>query len=190
MNHADLREALSAEPTRPLRRVEYEQLVAYGVFEDERVELLEGVIVEMSPQDPRHSAVLQRLSRAFAQLSAACDVRTQMPLAISERSLPEPDLAVVPAGEYESAHPTTALLVAEVASSSVQKDRRIKGELYARAGIPEYWLINLQNDVVEVHTQPSASGYTSIAPARSGDSLNPHAFSDLVISVSALLRLG
>jgi Uma2 family endonuclease len=81
-------------------------------------------------------------------------------------------------------------LVAEVASSSVHKDRRIKGELSARAGIPEYWLINLQNDVVEVHTQPSASGYTSIAQARSGDSLNPHAFADLAISVSALLRLG
>ena len=191
MGELEFHQALSAEPTRPLRRAEYEHLVAGGAFEDERVELLEGVIVAMSPQDPQHAGVIQFLGRAFERgVGDRAAIRTQMPLAISDKSLPEPDLAVVAPGGYRSSHPTTAMLVVEVAGNSVRKDRQIKGELYARAAIPEYWIINLQSHIVEVHTDPTAGSYGRITPVRVGETLRPQAFPDLEISVGDLLGVG
>ncbi len=185
-----LSEDLAPERLRPLRRAEYEQLVAAGAFTDERVELLGGVIVEVSPQEPRHAAVIQRLDRAF-QLAVGdrAQVRTQLPLAISNDSLPEPDLALVIPGRFDDAHPSTASLVVEVANRSVRKDRRIKAELYAAAGIAEYWLVNLQDDVIEVFSEPSGATYARIEPARPGAILRPKAFPDITISVAAVLGL-
>jgi Uma2 family endonuclease len=180
---------LAPERVRPLRRVEYEKMVAEGLFEGERVELIEGVIVELSPQDPRHAGTVQRLTKVLGRaLLGRADVRIQLPLAASDESMPEPDAAVVKMGDYDEAHPTTAFLVVEVAEASLRKDRKLKADLYARAGVPEYWIVNLVDRLIEVHTEVAGAAYTRVTPVRPGESLRLRAFPDIEIAVSELLR--
>jgi Uma2 family endonuclease len=148
---------------RPLRRVEYDTLVAAGLLEDCRVELLSGTLVDMTPQGPLHADVVRRLaSRLIRDLTEIVQVRVQSPLAISDDSEPEPDIAVVPAADYRTAHPSTALLVIEVADTSLQKDRGIKAALYATSGVPEFWLVNLAARNVEIHRRPVAGRYEEV----------------------------
>jgi len=139
-------------------RERYWQLVEDGVIgPDDRVELLDGVIVAMSPQNPSHAFATAALTRWLgAAVGSHAYLRVQLPLDVSTASIPEPDLAVI-AGRIEdaaAAHPTTALLVVEVAESSVAQDRLTKGPMYAAAGIQEYWLVNLRERCVEVHRRP------------------------------------
>ncbi|MES1209742.1 MAG: Uma2 family endonuclease, partial [Pseudomonadota bacterium] len=120
-----IEDLVSSERLRPLRRAEYDWMVDQGFFQDEKVELLEGIIVEMSPEGPRHAATIERLVRLFVlRLADRAGVRSGSPYAASEISEPEPDLAVVPAGDHDLAHPSEAYLLVEVASSSLAKDRR------------------------------------------------------------------
>jgi Uma2 family endonuclease len=180
-------DAIKPEGFRPLRRVEYERLVELGAFEDERVELLDGGLVTMSPQGTRHAEVLRRLNRLFA--AAALDralVQVQSPLGMGPRSLPEPDLAVVPPGDYADAHPESALLVVEVADSSLNKDRA-KAAVYAAGGVPEYWIINLVDNVVEVLRGPHGDRYRDVTTAGPNDELGPLELPALTIRVSDLL---
>ncbi|HET6147681.1 MAG TPA: Uma2 family endonuclease [Polyangia bacterium] len=174
---------------RPLRRVEYERMVDQGLFHDERIELLRGAIIEMSPQGPPHAAVVQRLNtRLVIALAGRAEVRVQLPLAVTDDSLPEPDVALVAPGDYDAGHPTTAFLVVEVADSSLNKDRLIKAELYARAGVPEYWIANIAAGVIEAHTDQVGDRYTRITPFRPGETLRLRAFPDVEIPVSSILR--
>jgi Uma2 family endonuclease len=180
---------IAPERVRPWRRVEYEKMVAEGLFAGERVELIEGMIVEMSPQDPRHAAVVQRLTRVLGgALNGRADIRVQLPLAVSEESLPEPDVAVVTLTDFDDAHPTTAFLVVEVAETSLRKDRHVKTALYARAGVPEYWVVNLVDRLIEVHVEPAGATYARVAAARPRESVRLHAFPDVEILVSELVR--
>jgi Uma2 family endonuclease len=180
---------IAPERARPFKRVEYETMIAAGLFEDERVELLDGVIVEMSPQSPLHAAVIQRLDAALQRLLQGRGVvRVQMPLAAGEASLPEPDVAVVPPGDYDDAHPSRALLVIEVADSSLRKDRHLKSEIYAKAGVSEYWVIGLAEGVIEVHTDVSAAAYLRVTPARRGDVVRMQALPGVEIPVVDILR--
>jgi Uma2 family endonuclease len=133
--------------TRRWTREEYERLVEQGFFHpEERLELVEGVIYEMTPQSSFHAtgvrAVHLALESVFAQ---GYDVRPQLPLAVGDDSEPEPDIAVVQGAwqDYSHSHPFTAVLVVEVADSSLLHDRKRKTRLYAQAGIPEYWIDNL-----------------------------------------------
>lgn len=179
---------LGNERVRPLRRVEFERLVSDGLFDDERVELLGGVIVEMSPQDPRHAATIERLDRAIRRaIGVQASVRVQLPFVASDDSLPEPDVAVVPLRDYDDAHPDRAFLVAEVASSSLRKDRSLKADLYARAGVPEYWVVNIEERQIEVHALPRDGAYSTITIARSGDSIRLASLG-AAIAVSDVLR--
>src|SRR5262249_42881307 len=142
---------------RPLQRSEYERLIELGCFAGERVELLWGYIVRMNPQRAAHAATVHRLTRwlvADLDLPGKALVRCQLPLALSVDSEPEPDLAIVPNGEYDTEHPTTALWIIEVAESSVDRDRRDKAALYAAAGVPEYWVVNVVRREIEVRTEP------------------------------------
>ena len=164
-------------------------MAAEGVFGDERVELLEGLIIEMSPQGPPHAATIQRLTSLLVPVvKGRAEVRIQLPLAVSEHSLPEPDVAVVTPGDYDRSHPTSALLVVEVAESSLNKDRLVKADLYARSHIPEYWLVDLANSIVEVHCDPVAGRYSRIAPARSGDVVRLRAFPDIEVRIGEVVR--
>lgn len=176
------------ERIRPLKRVEYDALVSQGLLEESRVELLLGNLVEMTPQGPLHADVVAKLaSRLGRALPPQVEVRSHSPLAVSDDSEPEPDVAVVPAGAYDRDHPASALLVVEVADSSLKKDRGVKSALYATAGVPEFWLVNLTEKVVEVHRDPVAGRYTNVRRVGRDGQLTPVDFPTVIIPVSELL---
>lgn len=176
------------ERIRPLRRVEYDVLIERGLLADTRVELLLGSLVEMTPQGPLHAEVIRRLAeRFFAAASADIHVRVQSPLALSDDSEPEPDIALVPAGNYVQTHPSSALLVVEVAETSLQKDRGIKTALYATAAIPEFWIVDLAEKVIEVHRCPVLGRYTDVQRVARDGMVVPERFPPVQIRVSDLL---
>ena len=171
----------------------YFDLVAAGIMRpDDRVELLEGVIVAMSPHNPRHASATRRVSNALNDaIGRRAVISVQLPLIVGSHSAPEPDVAVIPgrASDYDDAHPTTALLVVEVADTSLLEDRLTKGPIYAGAGIPEYWLVNLRDDCVEVFRGPERATrrYTETRVAHRGDLLNLAAFADANVAVADIL---
>ena len=179
----------AAEVIRPLRRVEYDQLVSLGAFQDERIELLEGALVTMSPIGAPHASTVDRLNRLLVlALSEHAIVRCQGPFAALEHSEPEPDFAVVPFGEYDTEHPSTAYLIIEVAESSLTLDRGKKLHLYARCTVPEYWIVNLQEHCIEVHTQPSLGAYAKVERYERGQSIPLVAFKAVSFTVSDILK--
>jgi Uma2 family endonuclease len=149
---------IDAAMLRRLRVDEYHRMIEAGVLgEDEHVELLEGVLVSMSPHGPPHARAIQRLTKLLVRAAGdAFDVRCQLPLTLADHSEPEPDLAVIHAGEGASfeRHPTTALLVVEVASSSIAVDRGLEARVYATASIGEYWIVDVARELLEVHADP------------------------------------
>lgn len=139
------------------KRAEYERLVDLGVFEGDPVELIGGHLIVAEPQNSPHATALGAADDALrAVLPPGFIVRAQMPISLDDESAPEPDLAVVAGrrADYGQGHPTRAVLVVEVADSSLHFDRREKGSLYARARIAEYWIVNLIDRVVEVYRDP------------------------------------
>jgi Uma2 family endonuclease len=157
---------LGPERPRLLRRVEYDRLVAEGFFDDERVELLHGVLVTMS---------------------ASFEVRSHSPFAASDYSEPEPDVGVYPRGSVED-HRERAFLLVEVADSSLSKDRRIKTGIYAAAGVPAYWIVDLQHERIEVLTEPDEDEYQQRTTLRRGDVLRPANLPGVALAVADILR--
>src|SRR5919109_2157297 len=139
------------------RRVEYQRLVDVGAFDREPLELIGGQLIVAEPKGSEHAAAVDMAYVALlAAIPAGWTVRGQNPVALDDESAPEPDLAVVagPPADFRHAHPTRPALVIEVAESSLQFDRVTKGSLYARAGIVDYWIVNLEDRVVEVYRDP------------------------------------
>lgn len=153
--------ALLLESPRRLSIEDYHRMIETGILgEDERVELLEGVIVAMSPQKDAHAWAIEWLNRFLARtLGDEFRVRPQLPLTLGELNEPEPDLAVVSsAARVKGEHPGSALLVVEVSGvDSLARDRKVKAPLYARFGILEYWLVDLEHETVEVFGDPDPS---------------------------------
>jgi Uma2 family endonuclease len=179
---------LTPERLRPLKRVEYDRLVELGYFEDEKIELLEGHLVAMSPQGAEHTYVITKLNMLFAQaIGTRALVQVQGPFAASDDSEPEPDLALIANEDFSHQHPAHAFLLVEVAQSSLRKDRLIKAALYARAGIAEYWIVNLADRVIEVHRAARDDRYTSVTAHGPGDTISPEAFSDIRVPIADLL---
>jgi Uma2 family endonuclease len=173
---------------RPLKRAEYDKLVALGVFEDERVELLRGTVVRMSPVGPPHEYAKERATAVFVRaLHPRASVRVESAFAASERSQPQPDLAIVPPRRYAEEHPARAHLVIEISQSSLSIDRNIKSAIYAEAGVQEYWVVNLVDDVIEVSTAPKAGAYTTTTLHRKGGTITLVAFPDVTIAVDDIL---
>ena len=178
----------SAEVIRPLRRVEYEKLVNLGVFENERVELIDGVILQMSPINEPHNWALQVLTEKFVlAMRGRAWVRIQMSFAAAEYSQPEPDLALTPRDSDRAERPSEAYLIVEVADSSVAFDRGKKRKLYARCGMREYWVVNIPKRRVEVYSEPSGEAYTVTKIYKPGQSIRVGAFDDVVVAVSDVL---
>ncbi len=144
--------------TRRWRRVEYEQLIETGFFQPgDPVELVGGQLIVSEPQGSRHFAAIQAAEEALrTAFGPGWQVRGQGPLAVDEESEPEPDVAVVPGSfrDYVGGHPSRPALVLEVSESSLALDREHKGSLYARAGFPDYWIVNLVDRVLEVYREP------------------------------------
>jgi Uma2 family endonuclease len=156
---------------------QYLRLVDDGVLgPDDDVELLEGVIVSMSPSNVAHEAGIRLVIDALYRVAAGrAAIGIQLPLNVGHHSVPEPDAAIVPgtARDYTRARPTTAWLVVEVADSSLRQDRITKSAMYAAAGIPEYWIVNLVDECVEVRRdpEPAARRYRSVTIMRRGDAI-------------------
>ncbi len=150
---------------RPLRRVEYDVLVEQGMLtEQDRLELLDGELVAMNPQNAPHAGVVEALTeRLVPALAGKARVRVQLPFAAGEHSEPEPDIAIVPADEPRDRHPERALQVIEVADATVRLDLVRKARIYAAAGVLTYWVIDLGDEVVHVHTGPSEAGYAAVS---------------------------
>jgi len=161
-------ESSTDAPPRLLRwtRGQYEQAIDAGVFgEDDRVELITGHVVEMSPQNAAHATTVTLIDYALrTALPSSSFARIQLPLALSAESAPEPDVAIVEGtpADFAEAHPDTALLVVEVSSRSLAFDRSEKQGVYARAGIPTYWIANLVEGVLEVYTDPGGGRYRTV----------------------------
>ena len=178
-------------PIRPLTCADYDLLVEHGALsEDDHVELLEGVLVAMSPQSDRHAWIIVRLNEVFTPaLIGRAWVRVQLPLVLSKTSQPEPDFALVARHDgHVRGHPTTAWLVIEVAGDSLRKDRVLKNRLYAASGIPEYWIVNVPGREIEVYREPSPTGYNSMTRHAPGDRIACLQFPDVDIDVALLLE--
>ncbi len=187
-----------AVQVRQWTREEYDRLIGTGFFQPgERLELIEGEVVEMAPQGSVHAAVTGRTERALQQqFGPNCWVRVQMPLALGELSEPEPDLVVVQGtpDDYLDHHPGAAqtLLVIEVSDTTLDYDRERKARVYARAWIREYWLVNLVDRCVEVYRDPVKVGsveaaYQKCLRIESGNLPAPLCRADLTIRSEDLL---
>jgi Uma2 family endonuclease len=164
---------------------EYDRMVDSGALEGLRVELLGGLLVDMSPQGEDHALAIHQLMLLFA---ARLDVlRVQMPLAVADGWVPEPDVAIASYGAPGDPRPMTALFVAEVSVSSQALDVA-KALVYARAAIPTYWIVDLPAGVVRVHAGPGRDGYASVADKRGDDVLDPGVEGVAPTTVAALLK--
>lgn len=171
---------------------EYDRMGEAGVFEPgTRVELIDGEILAVTPIGVSHAAAVTRLHRQFYRLGERVVVREQNPVVIGDYDEPEPDIVVAEGRDdcYGTHHPgpVEVLLVAEVSHRTVRFDRETKGPLYARAGIREYWLVNLEADVIEVYREPGSDGYGSRRDAGRGERLRPLAFPDFEVAVDDIL---
>ncbi|HYN22531.1 MAG TPA: Uma2 family endonuclease [Thermoanaerobaculia bacterium] len=169
---------------------EYDQMVEAGLFGDRGVELVDGVVYDMTPQSRRHAAALRKARRVLESICPdGCEVEVQMPMSLDPDSTPEPDLAIVPRdpGDYAGGHPTTALLVVEVADSSLRHDRNQKARAYARAGIQDFWILNLLDNLLEVYRDPAEGAYRNRQILRRGERIGALARPDLGIAVENLL---
>jgi Uma2 family endonuclease len=181
--------AIAPDRIRPLRVEEYMQLAEAGVFDDEKVELLDGVVVKMSAQGPRHMELVTSMNRLLARrLPDDYRVVPQCTHPLPPYSAPEPDFAVVTARSVHAHARETAIWLTEVAVSSIRKDLGLKARLYAAAGVTEYWVIDANLDSVIVHLDPSDDGYRSIATYGRLDRIAPRAFPSLVFSLDELLE--
>jgi Uma2 family endonuclease len=179
----------TAEVIRPLRRVEYDQLVSLGAFRDERIELLEGELVAMSPIGASHSLTVRRLTHLLVlAFEGRAEVSCQCPFAALELSEPQPDFAVIPLGKYVADHPSEAYLIIEVAESSLALDRGKKLRLYASCAVPEYWVVNLPERCIEVYTGPSPGAYARCERYEHGQSIRLSGFPDVSFAVADVLK--
>lgn len=178
---------IEAERLWRLSREGYDRLVESGVFENERVELLRGLLVRMSPQSGDHADTVVRIREALGELlGKRVKIRDHSPLAVSEDSEPEPDLALVARRDHPD-HPATAFLVVEVSQSSLRLDRTVKAGLYAQAGVPEYWVVDLQGRAVWVFDRLRAGRYSRSRKLQAGDRIALVAFPSVEVPVARIL---
>ena len=182
---------IPSDQIRPLKRLEFDRLTKMGAFTNERVELVEGILVRVSPHGADHAYVLRRLPWLLKQaVGTSAEVQVQCPLVVADDGELEPDVAVVPAGDYLDDHPDRALLVIEVADSTLRKDRIVQGRLYARAGVPEYWIVDVAGRAIEVHRDPRDAAYAQVTRHHPGEIVRPQAFDDVEVPVAEVVPAG
>jgi Uma2 family endonuclease len=186
MAHVDVK-------THRWRRVEYERLIETGFFRPgDPVELVGGQLIVAEPQGSRHFAAVQAMEEALrTAFGRGWQIRGQGPLALDEESEPEPDVAVVPGSfrDYVAGHPSRPVLVVEISESSLALDRDHKGSLYARAGVADYWIVNLAEQTLEVYRDPEADPAAPFGwRYRSVEMLRDEAFVSPLACSSASIR--
>jgi len=176
----------------PFTVEEFHRLGEAGILrEDDRVELINGQVVEMTPIGERHAACIRRLSWLLTgSLRNAAMVDVQNPIVLDRHHQPQPDLIVLkPRADAYPHHPRPAdvLLLVEVADTTVEYDRDVKLPLYAQAGIPEFWLVNIPEDWIEVHQEPGPDGYRTVRIAIRGETLTPVALKGVTLRMDDIL---
>jgi len=172
---------------------EYHKMVDAGILTpDDRVELISGEIVQMSPIGRRHAAGVNRLVRIFTRLlGERIILSAQNPIELNNTSEPQPDIALLlPRPDfYESGHPHSEdiLLLVEVADTTAKSDREVKIPLYAENGIKEVWLVDMNEQYIEVYREPTSNGYKNIQKFRGGEMLFIQIFPDINITVDEVL---
>jgi len=172
---------------------EYLQMGCSGIFtEDDRVELIEGEIIRMSPIGNRHYACVNCLTMLFCRyLDRKAVVHVQNPIDLDKYSEPQPDIVLLKhrSDFYKGKRPQPedVLLVVEVADSTLDFDRYVKVPLYARHGITEVWIVDLEKQQLEVHRNPTLQGYENVELFQPGQSLSPQAFPEIQLAVSDIL---
>lgn len=173
---------------------DYHKLGEVGILhENSRVELIEGELIEMPPIGGPHAWAVNRLTRVLIEaLGRSADISIQGPILIPPYSEPQPDIVVVQRGtaarDSRVPSPEEILLVVEVADTTLRYDRGTKLRLYAKAGIPEFWIVNVPDACVEVHSIPSAEGYNNKSVAAGTERLSPRALPGVMIEVSAIFE--
>lgn len=184
--------------TRRWTRAEYDRLIEKGMFRPgERLELLAGDLVVREPQGDPHAFAIELANEALrTAFGPEWRVRVQLPVALDEESEPEPDVSVAPGPLRDSseAKPSRLVLVVEIAESSLALEREYKGSLYARAGVPEYWIVNLKGRVLEVYREPGPEAaalygwaYRSAQSLSAGQLISPLASPTARVNVADLL---
>ena len=174
---------------------EYHQIIISGIITPETpTELINGQIIERVPQQPPHAATTDEGGDYLKALfSGEAKVRVQLPVTLPPDSEPEPDFAIVKidANLYRDRHPgpSDIYLIIEVADSTLQKDKQYKSQLYAQAGIPEYWVINLKQHQVIVYRQLQDSTYQTEQTLEASDKIQPLEFPNLTVDLKRLLIL-
>jgi Uma2 family endonuclease len=172
---------------------DYHRMADAGILaEDDRVELIDGEIVRMSPVGAQHAGTTKKLNRLLTlTLGDAAMIGVQDPVRLADDTEPEPDISVLRprADFYRQSHPVPPeiLLLIEVADTSLLADRLVKIPRYARAGVPEVWLVDLDHRRIERHTGPAAAGYTDVTVIAAGESLPSSVLPEIVIRAHDLL---
>jgi Uma2 family endonuclease len=185
---------MSAESDRKLFTIEdcYSMLRAGILREGDRLELIRGEILKMSPIGPAHSAIVDRVAAAFTTLAAkTANVRVQGTVVLDQFSAPQPDVALLRPRDdfYIHQHPGAddILLIVEVSDSSLRYDTTVKLELYATMGIHDYWVADLGNDRMFCYSEPAEGTYRNIRECRRGDVLTPQLLPDCQLKADILL---
>jgi len=171
---------------------EYHRMAGAGIFgEDDRVELIDGDIIEMSPIGWKHVSDVNRTAHVFSQaLGHRAIVQVQSPVGLTSRSEPQPDIVILRWRDDfypDGPGPEDTLLIVEVADTSLRYDREEKALVYARAGVPEYWVEQVNRRSLLVFRDPSPDGYRTVRELRGDEPVNPLAFPDLVVTARLLL---
>lgn len=187
----ETREELAGVRRRLLTVHEYHRMGEAGILhEDDRVELIEGELIEMAAIGTRHFTCVNQLTRLLVRgVGDEAIVSVQNPVRLDDYGEPQPDLTVLRPRDYRESlpGPRDVLLVIEVSDTTLRYDREVKLPLYARADIQEVWIVDLPGATVERHTEPSADGYGLVRRVWRGDTLRPEALPDLALPVDAVL---
>ncbi len=171
---------------------EYDRMIELGVYtENDRIELLNGEIIELMPKGPKHVYFNEKVADIFKEkLGKSADVRSQNPIILGDFSEPEPDivLAKPPRENYLENHPTVSdiFLIMEISDTTLAYDREAKSKAYSRNGIRQYLLLNINNETIEEYREPGEDGYQFKRTLRKGDSLNLTAFPEVEIKIDDL----
>jgi Uma2 family endonuclease len=188
MNEVEMR---LNERLRLLHVPEYEGLSRAGAFKGQKVELIRGRVVWMAPQGEEHGWAIEQLTRLLmTTFGGVANVRPQLPLRVSDDSMPEPDFALTPIRTKPGPHPSQAFLLIEVAQTSLRDDRLVKAALYAEGAAPEYWIVNVEGNQLEVYRAPKDGAYTEHFVLGPTDSIRPVAFPDIEFQLAPLLVAG
>jgi Uma2 family endonuclease len=178
-------------PRRRFTVDEYYRMAEAGILApDERVELIEGEIIEMAAIGPRHVMCVDRIDEVIREkLGRTIHLRAQNPIRLSDTTEPQPDITLAKCADYSTRHPVSedVLLAIQVSDSTLEKDRTLKQKVYANANIPEFWIVNLPEDVIEIYRHPAGDVYQEVNVFLREESLSPHLLPNLVLRAEEIL---